>query len=84
MSQIVLICHLFSKPTFDTAAARLQHPGVHVSLGVGQQLVSSQVRVVGRCNEVVAQGLLHVLVHLIVQRIEDVACWAAHEICESW
>lgn len=83
-SRIVLACHLFSKPTFHTAAARLQHPGVHVGLGVGEQLVSSQVRVVGRGDEVAAQGLLHVLVHLVVQRIEDVARWAAHEICESW
>lgn len=75
--------HPFLKPTFDTAAAGLQHPGVHVSLGVGEELVSGQVSVVGRGDEVTTQGLLHVLVHLIVQGVEDVACWAAHEICES-
>lgn len=40
-SEIVLAYHPFSKPTFDAAAARLQHPGVHVSLGVGEELVSS-------------------------------------------
>lgn len=70
--------------TFYTAAARLQHPGIHVGLGVGEELVSGQVRVVRRGDEVVAQGLLHVLIHLVVQRVEDVTRWTAHEICETW
>lgn len=69
--------------TFYTAAAGLQHPGVHVGLGVGEELVSGQVRVVRRGDEVVAQGLLHVLIHLVVQRVEDVTRWAAHEIRET-
>lgn len=69
--------------TFYTAAAGLQHPGVHVGLGVGEELVAGQVRVVRRGDEVVAQGLLHVLIHLVVQRVEDVTRWAAHEIRET-
>lgn len=69
--------------TFYTAAARLQHPGIHVCLGVGEQLVSSQVCVMRRGNEVVTQRLLHVLIHLIVQRVENVTRWTAHETCKT-
>lgn len=70
--------------TFHAAATRLQHPGVHVSLGVGQELVSSQVCVMGGCDEVVAQRLIHVLIHLVVQRVENVACRTAHETCKTY
>lgn len=69
--------------TFYAAAAGLQHPGIHVSLGVGEELVSGQVRVVRGGDEVVAQRLLHVLIHLVVQRVENVTCWTAHETCET-
>ena len=72
-----------STVTFHTAAAGLQHPGVHVGLGVGEELVSSQVRVMRGGDEVVTQRLLHVLIHLVVQRVEDVTCWAAHEACKT-
>lgn len=69
--------------TFYTAAARLQHPGVHVSLGVGEELVPSQVGVMRRSNEVVTERLLHVLIYLMVQRVEDITRRAAHETCET-
>lgn len=69
--------------TLHAAAAGLQHPGVHVGLGVGQELVSGQVRVVGGGDEVVAKRLVHVLVHLVVQRVENVTRWASHETCET-
>lgn len=69
--------------TLDTSAARLQHPGVHVGLGVGQQLVSSQVGVVRRGDEVVGQRLVHVLVNLMVQRVENVTGGTAHETSET-
>lgn len=69
--------------TFYAATARLQHPGVHVCLGVGEELVSSQVCVMRGGDEVVTQRLLHVLIHLIVQRVEDVTRWTAHEAGET-
>lgn len=72
-----------SKLTFYTAAARLQHPGVHVGFGVGEQLVSSQVCVMRGGDEVVTQRLLHVLIYLVVQRVENVTCGAAHETREA-
>lgn len=64
--------------TLHATAAGLQHPGVHVGLGVGQELVSGQVRVVRGGNEVVAKRLVHVLVHLVVQRVENVTRRAPH------
>lgn len=69
--------------TLHAAAAGLQHPGVHVGLGVGQELVSGQVRVVRGGDEVVAKRLVHVLVHLVVQRVENVTRWTSHETCET-
>lgn len=69
--------------TLHAAAAGLQHPGVHVGLWVGQQLVSSQVRVVRGGDEVVAKRLVHVLVHLVVQRVENVTGRASHETRET-
>lgn len=69
--------------TFYTAAARLQHPGVHVGLGVGEELVSGQVGVVGRSDEIIAQRLLHVLIYLMVQRVKNVTRRAAHETCKT-
>lgn len=38
----------------------------------------------GRGDEVVAQGLLHVLVHLAVQGVGHLARRAAHEVGEAW
>lgn len=35
-------------------------------------------------DEVVAQRLLHVLIHLVVQSVENVTRWAAHEARETW
>lgn len=69
--------------TFYAATAGLQHPGVHVCLGVGEELVSSQVCVMRGGNEVATQRLLHVLIHLIVQRVEDVTRRTAHEAGET-
>lgn len=69
--------------TFHAAAAGLQHPGIHVSLGVREKLVSGQVRVVGGGDEVVGQRLIHVLIHVVVQRVEDVTRWTAHETCKT-
>lgn len=69
--------------TFHAAAARLQHPGVHVRFGVGEKLVSSQVGVMRGGNEVVTQRLVHVLIDLMVQRVENVTGWAAHETGET-
>lgn len=70
--------------TFDAATAGLENPGVHVGLGVRQQLVPGQVRVVRGGDEIVAQGLIHVLVHVVVQRVENIARWTAHEACKTW
>lgn len=39
------------------------------------QLVFQQVGVMGRGDEVVAQGLAHILVEVLVLRIEDGALW---------
>lgn len=64
--------------TLHTAAAGLQDPSIHVCLGVGQQLISSQVGVVGRGYEIVTQRLIHVLVDLIVLRVEHITDWAPH------
>jgi len=70
-------------PTLHAAAAGLQHPGVHVGLGVREKLVSGQVCVMRRGDEVVRERLLHVLIHLMVQRVENVTCWTAHETCKT-
>lgn len=71
-------------PTFDAAAAGLQHPRVHLGARLREQLVPAQVGVVARGDEVVAQGLLHVLVHLPVQGVGHLARRAAHEAGEAW
>lgn len=73
----------FQMLTFHTAAAGLQDPGVHVCLGMGEKLVPSQVRVVRGGDEVVTQRLIHVLIHLVVQRVENVARRTAHETCKT-
>lgn len=70
--------------TFHTAAAGLQHPGIHVHPGLRHQLVAHQVGVVRGGDEVVAQRLGHVLVHVVVLWVEDVPSWAAHVICKTW
>lgn len=70
-------------PTLYAAAAGLQDPGIHVGLGMGEELVTSQVRVMRGSDEVVAQRLIHVLIHLMVQRVENVTCWTAHETCKT-
>lgn len=64
--------------TLHTAAAGLQDPSIHVRLGVGQQLISSQVGVVGRGYEIVTQRLIHVLIDLVVLRVEHITDWAPH------
>ncbi len=64
--------------TLHTAAAGLQDPSIHVRLGVGQQLISSQVGVVGRGYEIVTKRLIHVLIDLVVLRIEHITDWAPH------
>ena len=66
--------------TFHTATASLENIGVHFHSRLRQQLVSGQVGVVRRGNEVVTQRLGHVLVHLIVLRVEDVACGTPHVV----
>lgn len=71
------------KYTFNTSATILQHPRVHLRSGLGQQLVSCQVRVVRRSNEVVTKGLVHVLMHFTVQRIKYITRGTAHEAGET-
>lgn len=66
--------------TFNTATAGLEHPGVHVHPGLRHQLVSHQVGVVRRGNKVAAQWPIHVLVHTVVVRVENVPSWAAHVV----
>lgn len=58
--------------TLHTAAAGLQNPGIHVYPRLGHELVTHEVGVVGRGDEVVTQRLCHVLVHSVVLRVEDV------------
>jgi len=70
--------------TFDAATAGLQHPGVHVHPGLGHQLVAHQVGVVRGGDEVVAQRLVHVLVHFVVLGVEDVARRAASVVRDTW
>lgn len=70
--------------TFDTAAAGLQHPGVHIHPRLWHQLVTHQVGVVRGSDEIVAQRLVHVLVHVVVFWVENVPRWAAHIIRKTW
>ena len=78
------VCYLCDASlTFHAAAARLQHPGVHVHPGLGHELVPHQVGVVGGGDEVVAEGPVHVLVHLVVLGTEDVPRRAAHVVGEA-
>lgn len=58
--------------TLHTAAAGLQDPGIHVHPRLGHELVTHEVGVVGRGDEVVTQRLRHVLMHAVVLRVEDV------------
>ena len=48
------------------------------------ELVPHQVGVVGGGDEVVAEGAVHVLVHLVVLGTEDVPRRAAHVVGEAW
>lgn len=64
--------------TFHASASGLQDPGVHVHSGLGHQLVSHEVGVMRRGDEVVTQRASHVLVDLVVFRVEDVPSRAAH------
>lgn len=70
--------------TLHTATACLENVGVHFHSGLRQQLVSRQVGVVWRGNEVVTQRLCHVLVHLIVLGVEDIRCGTAHVVGKTW
>lgn len=70
--------------TFHAATALLQHPSIHVHLGLREELVPSQVCVVRGSDVVVAQGLVHVLVHFIVQWVKDVASRTSHEVREAF
>lgn len=74
----------FCRLTFHTATACLKNIGVHFHSGLREQLVSCQVGVVRGGNEVVIQRLRHVLVHLIVLRVEDVTCRTPHEVGKTW
>lgn len=73
----------FCRLTFHTAAACLQNIGVHFHPGLRQKLVPCQVGVVRGGNEVIIQGLRHVLGHLHVLRIEDVTCRTPQEVCKT-
>ena len=70
--------------TFHTATALLQHPRVHVHFGLRQELVPGQVCVVGGGNVVVAQWLIHVLVHFMMQGVKDVTSRTTHEVREAF
>lgn len=70
--------------TFHTATACLENIGVHFHSRLREQLVSCQVGVVWGGNEVVTQRLCHVLVHLIVLRVEDITCRTPHEVGKTW
>lgn len=74
----------FCRLTFHTATACLENIGIHFHSGLRQQLVSCQVGVVWGGNEVIIQGLCHVLVHLIVFGIKNVTCRTPHEVCKTW
>lgn len=70
--------------TFHAATALLQHPRVHVHLGLRQELVPGQVRVMRGRDVVVAQGLIHVLVHFMVQWVKNVTSRTSHEVGEAF
>lgn len=69
--------------TLHTATACLKNIGIHFHSRLGKQLVSCQVSVVRGGDEVVSQRLSHVLVHLIVLGVEDVASRTPHEVGET-
>lgn len=70
--------------TFHAATALLQHPCIHVHFGLRQELVPGQVCVVGGSDVVVAQGLVHVLVHFMVQWVKYVTSRTTHEVREAF
>lgn len=74
---------LLSISTFHTATARLKHIGIHINPRLRQQLISSQVSVVRRCDVVVCQWLCHILIYLIVFWVEDVPWWTTHVVSET-
>lgn len=69
--------------TLHTATASLENIGIHFHSRLRQQLVACQIGVVWRSNKVVTQRLRHVLVHLVVLRVEDVSCRTSHEVGKS-
>lgn len=69
--------------TLHTATASLENIGVHFDSRLRQQLVSCQVGVVRCGDEVVTQRLRHVLVHLVVIRVEDITCRTSHVVGET-
>lgn len=69
--------------TLHTATACLQNVGVHFHSRLREQLVSCQVGVVRRGDEVIIQRQRHVLVHLVVLRVEDITCGTPHEVGET-
>ena len=69
--------------TLHTATTSLDNIGIHFHSRLRQQLVSSQVGVVRCGNEVVTQRLRHVLVHLVVFRVEDITCRTSHVVGET-
>ena len=79
----VRVCVCVQCQTFHAAAAGLQHPGVHVHPGLGHELVSHQVGVVGGSDEVAPQRLSHVLVHIVVFWVEDVPSRTAQVVGET-
>lgn len=66
--------------TLHTSTAGLQDPRVHVHPRLRHQLISRQVRVMRRGYEVIIQRLCHVLIHLVVFRVEDVSSRTPHVI----
>lgn len=78
------ISKLYYTHTFNTSTTILQHSCIHLHSGLGQQLVSCQVRVVGRSDEVVTKGLIHILMHFTMQWIENITSRTAHEVGETF
>lgn len=69
--------------TLHAAAAGLQHAGVHARPRLRRELVAREVGVVGRADEVVAERPRHVLVHVVVARVEDVPGRAPRVVREA-
>lgn len=78
-----LLLQFLQTLTLHTATACLQNISIHFHPWLRKQLVSSQVCVVRRSNKVITERLCHILVDLVVLRVENITSRTSHVVGET-